>query len=59
MRKEKIMERLKRIICIVCIFVLSGVSGMEMYAGISVSGVNKVYAAVGEEPEIRGGGGMV
>ena len=53
------MERLKRIICIVCIFVLSGVSGMEMYAGISVSGVNKVYAAVGEEPEIRGGGGMV
>ena len=36
------MERLKRIICLICILVLSVVSGMETYAGYTASGAKAV-----------------
>jgi hypothetical protein len=49
LREEKKMERIKRIICFVCIFVLSGVSGMETYASYPVSGAKVANVSAEEQ----------
>lgn len=46
------MERFKRIICLICILVLSSVSGMETYASFPASGAEAVNDSAEEQMEM-------